>query len=176
MASIVRQVLSANGKGVGMTAPVDGYYSQPNPGANDAEYIRQMLINNAPKYGNDRDEVDNLVREVALIYCKEVQRYQNPRGGCFQPGLYPVSENVPMCQITGATADGRRAGEPLADGVSPYSGRDQAGPTAALNSVSKLDHHIASNGTLLNQKFHPSALAGQEGLNNLTALVRGFFD
>lgn len=156
--------------------------NQPTPFANrsaaagNGEYIRQLLLNGAPKYGNDIDEVDDLARETALIYCREVQKYKNPRNGQFQPGLYPVSANVPMGQITGATADGRKAGEPLADGVSPASGRDQAGPTAALNSVAKLDHSIASNGTLLNQKFHPSALSGQEGLNNLSALVRGFFD
>lgn len=156
--------------------------NQPAPSANrpaaagNGEYIRQLLLNGAPKYGNDIDEVDNLARETALIYCREVQKYKNPRNGQFQPGLYPVSANVPMGQITGATADGRKAGEPLADGVSPASGRDQAGPTAALNSVAKLDHSIASNGTLLNQKFHPSALSGQEGLSNLSALVRGFFD
>ncbi|NBJ68045.1 MULTISPECIES: glycyl radical protein [Clostridia] len=142
----------------------------------DGEYIRQLLINGAPKYGNDIDVVDQMVRKVALIYCKEVQKYLNPRGGTFQPGLYPVSANVSCGLETKASADGRFAGEPLADGVSPVSGSDQNGPTAALNSVAKLDHHIASNGTLLNQKFHPSALAGKEGLRNLSALVRSYFE
>ncbi|KEH89771.1 glycyl radical protein [Clostridium novyi] len=140
------------------------------------ESLRQMLINRAPKYGNDIDEVDNLAREAALIYCKEVEKYTNPRNGKFQPGLYPVSANVPMGAQTGATPDGRKAGEPLADGVSPVSGRDQNGPTAAVNSVAKLDHAIASNGTLFNQKFHPSALQGEAGLKNLSALVRTFFE
>lgn len=142
----------------------------------DGEYIRQLLINGAPKFGNDIDEVDYMVREVALTYCQEVQKYTNPRGGTFQPGLYPVSANVSLGAITGASADGRLAEEPLADGVSPTSGRDTNGPTAAMNSVSKLDHHIASNGTLLNQKFHPSAVSGEEGLRNLSALIRGYFD
>ncbi|WP_440897514.1 glycyl radical protein [Amphibacillus sp. Q70] len=144
--------------------------------AKDGENIRQLLINRVPKFGNDIDDIDYLVRDVALIYCEEVQRYRNPRGGTFQPGLYPVSANVSCGLDTKASADGRYAGTPLADGVSPTSGRDQNGPTAALNSVAKLDHHIASNGTLLNQKFHPSALAGEEGLSNLSALVRGYFD
>ena len=147
-----------------------------NNASTEGEYIRQMLINGAPKYGNDLDEADDIAREAALIYCTEVQRYKNPRGGCFQPGLYPVSANVPMGLVCGATPDGRLAGQPLAEGVSPISGYDKNGPTAALNSVAKLDHHIASNGTLLNQKFHPSALSGQEGLTNLAALVRGYFD
>ncbi len=142
----------------------------------DGEYLRQMLLNRAPKFGNDIDEVDDLARESAYIYCSEVEKYTNPRGGQFQPGLYPVSANVPMGADTGATPDGRKAGAPLADGVSPVSGRDQSGPTAAINSVAKLDHHIASNGTLFNQKFHPSALEGQSGLRNLSSLVRTYFD
>ncbi|MFI3618650.1 glycyl radical protein [Enterococcus avium] len=150
--------------------------SVPASGNKDGEYVRQLLINGAPKFGNDNDEVDEIVRDVALIYCEEVQKYTNPRGGTFQPGLYPVSANVSCGMETKASADGRYAGEPLADGVSPTSGRDQSGPTAALNSVAKLDHHIASNGTLLNQKFHPSALQGEEGLRNLSALVRGYFE
>ena len=145
-------------------------------GNGDGEYIRQLLLNGAPKFGNDIDEADEMVRKVALVYCQEVQKYKNPRGGTFQPGLYPVSANVPLGAGTAASADGRYAGEPLADGVSPTSGYDQNGPTAAMNSVSKLDHHIASNGTLLNQKFHPSALAGEEGLANLSSLVRSYFD
>nr|WP_295970815.1 glycyl radical protein [uncultured Bacillus sp.] len=142
----------------------------------DKEYIRQMLENGAPKFGNDMDEVDDLAREAALIYCSEVEKYRNPRKGSFQPGLYPVSANVAMGAQTGATPDGRKAGAALADGVSPVSGRDKKGPTAAANSIAKLDHHIASNGTLFNQKFHPSAIAGQTGLENLSALVRGYFD
>lgn len=140
------------------------------------ESIRQMLLNRAPKFGNDIDEVDDLAREAALIYCNEVEKYTNPRNGQFQPGLYPVSANVPMGSQTGATPDGRKAGEPLADGVSPVSGRDAMGPTAAANSVAKIDHCKASNGTLFNQKFHPSALEGQTGLQNLSSLVRTFFD
>ena len=130
----------------------------------------------APKFGNDLPEADEQARFAALVYCREVEKYSNPRGGKFQPGLYPVSANVPMGEGTGATPDGRRAGDPLADGVSPTSGCDVNGPTAAANSVAALDHAIASNGTLFNQKFHPSALSGRQGLEKLSALVRGFFD
>lgn len=170
VAQVVQQILAQTNKS-------ETYKAQTNNnGSTEGEYIRQMLINGAPKYGNDLDEADDIAREAALIYCTEVQRYKNPRGGCFQPGLYPVSANVPMGLVCGATPDGRLAGQPLAEGVSPISGYDKNGPTAALNSVAKLDHHIASNGTLLNQKFHPSALSGQEGLANLAALVRGYFD
>ena len=133
-------------------------------------------IDTVPKFGNDVAEADELARYAALTYCRAVEKYKNTRGGRFQPGLYPVSANVPMGGQTGATPDGRKNGEPLADGVSPVSGRDVNGPTAAANSVAALDHAIASNGTLFNQKFHPSALSGRAGLEKLAALVRGYFD
>lgn len=81
-----------------------------------------------------------------------------------------------MGRQTGATPDGRLARTPIADGVSPAQGRDANGPTAAALSVAKLDHFSASNGTLYNQKFHPSALEGRAGLETFTALIRGFFD
>jgi formate C-acetyltransferase len=139
------------------------------------EDIRQMLLNRAPKYGNDDDYADEIAVESANIYCREVNKYRNPRGGAFQPGLYPASANVPLGSIVAATPDGRFKGFPLADGVSPSGGLDVAGPTATVTSVSKLDHMTASNGTLLNQKFHPSAIGGEEGLNNLIAVTETYF-
>ena len=144
----------------------------------DKELCERLLamIEEVPKYGNDIEEVDMFAREVAYTYTKPLQNYRNPSGGIFQAGLYPVSANVPLGAQTGATPDGRLAHTPVADGVSPTAGRDINGPTATANSVSKLDHSIASNGTLLNQKFHPSALSGDEGLNNFVALIRSYFD
>jgi formate C-acetyltransferase len=115
-------------------------------------------------------------RDVANTYTKEVEKYKNPRGGIFQAGLYPVSANVPLGASTGATPDGRLAYTPLADGIGPASGRDIKGPTATANSVAKLEQGVASNGTLLNQKFHPSALAGMSGLTKFVALIRSYFD
>ena len=100
-----------------------------------------------PKFGNDDDEVDLFAREAAYTYTKPLLKYKNPRGGQFHAGLYPVSANVPLGAQTGATPDGRLAGVPVADGVSPTAGKDVNGPTAAANSVSELDHGIASNGT-----------------------------
>ena len=129
-----------------------------------------------PKFGNDIPEVDSFARDVAYTYTRPLLNYRNPRGGQYQAGLYPVSANVPLGAQTGATPDGRLAHTPVADGVSPAAGRDLKGPTAAANSVSKLDHYIASNGTLFNMKFHPSALAGAGGLESFVALVRGYFD
>ncbi len=134
------------------------------------------LIEAIPKFGNDVDEVDAFARDVAYTYTRPLQNFKNPRGGTFQAGLYPVSANVPLGAQTGATPDGRLAGKPVADGVSPSAGKDTHGPTAAANSVSRLDHYIASNGTLFNQKFHPSALAGRTGLENFVALIRSYFD
>lgn len=133
-------------------------------------------IDAVPKYGNDLEEVDLFAREVAYTYTKPVEKYKNPRGGMFQAGLYPVSANVPLGAQTGATPDGRLANTPVADGVGPMAGRDVNGPTATCNSVARLDHFIASNGTLFNQKFHPSALKGKSGLLNFTTLIRTFFD
>ncbi|WMJ88675.1 glycyl radical protein [Anaerocolumna sp. MB42-C2] len=134
------------------------------------------LIAEVPKYGNDVSEVDEFAREVAYTYTKPLETYRNPRGGQYQAGLYPVSANVPLGAQTGATPDGRLAYTPVADGVSPSSGKDIHGPTAAANSVAKLDHFIASNGTLFNQKFHPSALSGVKGLENFISLIRAYFD
>ncbi|MBR1867839.1 MAG: glycyl radical protein [Clostridia bacterium] len=138
----------------------------------------QMLkdIEEIPKFGNDVPEVDAFAREIAYIYTKQVEKFRNPRGGRYQAGLYPVSANVPLGAQTGATPDGRLAYTPVADGVSPAAGRDVKGPTASCNSVSSLDHFIASNGTLFNMKFHPTALAGKNGLENFVSLVQGYFD
>lgn len=141
----------------------------------DGERILK-LIEEVPKFGNDIPEVDAFAREAAYTYTKPVERYFNPRGGRFQAGLYPVSANVPLGAQTGATPDGRLAHTPVADGVSPTSGKDVNGPTAAANSVARLDHYIASNGTLFNQKFHPSALSGRKGLENFVGLIRSYFD
>ena len=138
--------------------------------------IKRLIDETCPKYGNDIYEVDMFAREVGNTYTKEVEKYKNPRGGIFQAGLYPVSANVPLGGQTGATPDGRLAFTPIADGIGPASGRDVKGPTATANSVAKLEQGVASNGTLLNQKFHPSALAGMSGLTKFVALIRSYFD
>lgn len=146
--------------------------------ADKKEFYNKMLndIEQLPKFGNDNLELDLFAREVAYTYTKPLETFDNPRGGKYQAGLYPVSANVPLGAQTGATPDGRLACKPVADGVSPAAGRDVNGPTAAANSVSRLDHYIASNGTLYNMKFHPSALAGRAGLESFVALIRSYFD
>ena len=148
------------------------------PGEQKTQRFKEIhdMIDEVPKFGNDIPEVDYFAREVAYTYSKPLQKYNNPRGGKFQAGLYPVSANVPLGGQTGATPDGRYAHTPVADGVSPSAGKDVKGPTAAATSVSRLDHFIVSNGTIFNQKFHPSALSGREGLEKFVALIRGYFD
>jgi len=154
---------------------VDAVVSQSQKGGGK---YRKLLdeIEALPKFGNDIPEVDAFAREMAYTYTKPVERFMNPRGGQYQAGLYPVSANVPLGAQTGATPDGRLAKTPVADGVSPAAGRDVHGPTAAANSVSKLDHYIASNGTLYNMKFHPSTLKGRSGLESFANLIRAYFD
>ncbi len=150
--------------------------SEGGSGNNKRAFEIKAMIDEIPKFGNDIEEVDSFARDVAYTYTKPVEKYTNPRGGRYQAGLYPVSANVPLGAQTGATPDGRYAKTPVADGVSPSAGKDVNGPTASANSVSKLDHFIASNGTLFNMKFHPTALAGREGLESFVSLVRGYFD
>lgn len=180
MTVTIAQELKAAGKAVGENE-VAAILKAVTEAAN-AEDVKKngdrllKLIDEVAKFGNDIPEVDAFAREAAYTYTKPLEQYKNPRGGTFQAGLYPVSANVPLGAQTGATPDGRLAKTPVADGVSPSAGKDINGPTAAANSVSKLDHGIASNGTLFNQKFHPSALSGREGLEKFVALIRTYFD
>lgn len=139
------------------------------------ERLRQTLINRYPKYGNDVDEVDLIGRRFLEHYGRAVARFGNVRGGMFQPGSYTVSAHVPLGAACGATPDGRRAHEQLADGgLSPMAGRDKCGPTASLLSVSKLNNRLDSNGSLLNVKFSPATLAGERGIEKLSAYLRAF--
>ncbi len=177
---IVRQIVSA-GQTVSEEKIAEIYKMVAASGGvseeKKAKYDKLLeMIDALPKFGNDNSEVDALAREVAYTYTKPLEQYKNPRGGSYQAGLYPVSANVPLGAQTGATPDGRFACTPVADGVSPCAGRDVNGPTAAANSVSKLDHFIASNGTLFNMKFHPSALKGRAGLESFVSLIRAYFD
>jgi formate C-acetyltransferase len=140
------------------------------------EQIRQMLLNWAPKYGNDDDSVDQIARQVLNEFVAEIERYTPARGGHYAPTTQSLTVNVPYGKNVGATPDGRRAGEPLADNSSPSAGTDTHGPTATVKSVAKLDHVVVSNGTILNLKFHPTALHGEGRLRKFGNLIRSFFD
>ena len=139
------------------------------------EVLRQRFINKYVKYGNDNDEVDKLGAELLTFYNEEVSTYDNVRGGKFQPGSYTVSAHIPLGEKVGATADGRKSGDQLADGgLSPMVGRDKLGPTASLLSVSKLENYQTTNGSLLNVKFSPSTLAGEDGIRKLMGYIKAF--
>lgn len=139
------------------------------------EVLRNKILAHVTHYGNDDPETDSIAAWAAGVYCQLTENSVGPRGK-YSPGLYPVSANLPMGLGVGASADGRKAGEPLADGISPVHGRDANGPTALLKSAAKIDHLINSNGTLLNLRFHPSALEGSVGEDALIAALKSYFD
>jgi len=139
------------------------------------ESLRQRLASEPPKYGNDDPAVDALAARWADRFGALVTRHRNVRGGTYQPGFYTVSAHMPMGANVGATPDGRRAGQPLADGgLSPVAGRDRKGPTAMVRSVSRIDLVQASNGTLLNMKFLPTVFEGPGARERFVSLLRGF--
>ena len=136
------------------------------------EAALQMLKKKASKYGNDDDQADLIARKIGQFFCMQVSGYRCPRGGQYRPGLFPVSSNVPLGRRVAALPGGHRSRQPLADGISPAPGCDVNGPTAVIKSVTKVDHVIVPNGTLLNLKFHPSALEDSKGVGNLISLIR----
>lgn len=145
------------------------------------ERIR-ALLENAPKYGNDDDYVDRLVVDAYNVYIDEMKKYHNTRygrgpiGGVYYAGTSSISANVPQGAGTLATPDGRRAGEPLAEGCSPSHNADKNGPTAVFKSVSKLPTEEITGGVLLNQKVTPQMLAREENRQKLIMLLRTFFN
>ena len=138
------------------------------------ERIRQLLLNRSPKYGNDDDRADAVMTQLFDAYYEAVDGRANTKGGSYHINLLPTTVHVYFGSVTGATSDGRRAGMPLSEGVSPVQGTDRRGPTAVIRSVAKMDH-LRTGGTLLNQKFAPQALADEGGLENLVHLVRTYF-
>jgi formate C-acetyltransferase len=138
------------------------------------EDLRQQILNEAPRYGNDNEYADQFARWASDIYGNAVNAATGPRGR-YAAGLYPVTAHVLFGMSTAASPDGRKAGEPLADGISPVQQMDKCGPTATLKSVSAIDQKKFSNGTLLNMRFHPTALRNETGKAKLIALIRTYF-
>ncbi len=139
-----------------------------------SERKRQFLLNRTPKYGNDDDAADDLTVRTFEAYFKAIDERPNARGGEYHINLLPTTCHIYFGSVTGATPDGRLAGKPLSEGVSPVQGADRHGPTAVVRSVAKMDQ-VRTGGTLLNQKFTPQVLASDEGLNGLVGLIRGYF-
>ena len=144
-------------------------------------HIRELL-QAAPKYGNDDDYVDRLVVDAYNVYIDEMKKYHNTRygrgpiGGVYYAGTSSISANVPQGAGTLATPDGRKAGEPLAEGCSPSHAADRNGPTAVFKSVSKLPTEEITGGVLLNQKVTPQMLEKEENCQKLMLLLRAFFN
>jgi len=138
------------------------------------ERLRQRLLNRTPRYGNDDDYADSVMRAVFEAYFKVIDGRPNTRGGAYHIDLLPTTCHVYFGSVTGATADGRKAWTPLSEGISPVQGADRRGPTAVIKSAAKMDH-VRTGGTLLNQKFTPSILRDEAGLDGLVGLIRGYF-
>ncbi|MBW2154388.1 MAG: glycyl radical protein [Deltaproteobacteria bacterium] len=140
------------------------------------EEVRQLLINRVPKYGNDDDETDMITRRAIAWFVEALKGFTPLKGGVFAPTLQTLTSNVPEGELIGATPDGRLAGQPTSDNVSPAAGTDRSGVTAAIKSVAKLEHEQHPNGTLFNLRVHPSVFEGTEGMGKFSALIRTFFD
>ncbi len=136
--------------------------------------LQQQLLNRSPKYGNDDDDADKIMRAVFETYFQAIDGRPNTRGGTYHIDLLPTTCHVYFGSVTGATADGRKAWAPLSEGISPVQGADRHGPTAVLKSIAKMDH-ARTGGTLLNQKFTPKVLQDDAGLEGLTHLIRAYF-
>jgi pyruvate formate-lyase/glycerol dehydratase family glycyl radical enzyme len=139
------------------------------------ELLRHDLVNKTPHYGNGDDSADSLALLTQMLFCGEVEKHRDIQGARYYVDLLPTTSHIALGKLTGATPDGRHAGDWLSEGISPVQGHDICGPTAAARSVSKLDH-ARCNGTLLNMKFNPECLKTPEDLEKLAALIRGYFD
>jgi len=138
------------------------------------EKVRAVLKNKAPRYGNDDDRADEIMRTVFEAYHKTVTGRPNTRGGQFRINMLPTTCHIYFGEVTGALPNGRLAGKPLSEGISPTQGADVHGPTAVLMSASKMDQ-LNTGGTLLNQKFTPGVVAGEKGLEGMACLVAAYF-
>jgi formate C-acetyltransferase len=138
------------------------------------ESLRKELVFDTPKYGNDDDYADDQAVRVFEIFYESVNGRPTPRGGTFRINMLPTTSHIYFGQVIGATPDGRKAHEPLSEGISPFQGADRQGPTAVLKSAAKIDH-IRTGGTLLNQKFSPSFFEDDESINKLSQLIRSYF-
>jgi formate C-acetyltransferase len=138
------------------------------------ERLRQMLLNKTPRYGNDDDYADGVMVDIFEAYFNAIDGRPNTRGGRYCINLLPTTVHVYFGSLVGATSDGRMAGMPLSEGISPVQGADRCGPTAVVKSAAKMDH-VRTGGTLLNQKFTPQLLKDDDDLDKLVHLIRTYF-
>jgi formate C-acetyltransferase len=140
----------------------------------DAEPLRQRLWNRTPRWGNDDARADRHMRRVFDLVLEAIDGLPNSRGGRYHVDMLPTTCHIYFGRMCGATPDGRHAGRPLSEGISPVQGADRQGPTAVINSCARMDHE-RTGGTLLNLKFLPAVLADDSGLDRLAQLVRTYF-
>ncbi|MGD8252164.1 MAG: pyruvate formate lyase family protein, partial [Desulfobacterales bacterium] len=138
------------------------------------ETLRRRFLDDTPRYGNDNDDADDLLAEIFELFHGAVDGRPNTKGGHHRINLLPTTSHVYFGSVLGATPDGRKSGTPLSEGISPVQGADRKGPTAVLKSAAKIDH-LRTGGTLLNQKFTPSILEDEAGIDRLASLVRSYF-
>jgi len=136
--------------------------------------MQDLLLNKSPKYGNDDDYSDNIMVNLFDAYYETINGRKNTKGGEYRINLLPTTVHVYFGSVVLATPDGRKANTPLSEGISPVQGADRNGPTAVIRSASKMDH-IRTGGTLLNMKFSPHVLEGEEGLQKFSQLLRSYF-
>ncbi|MBK9099809.1 MAG: glycyl radical protein [bacterium] len=136
--------------------------------------IRNLLLNETPKYGNDNDYADDILKQIFEIFFSAIDGRPNTKGGHFRINLLPTTSHIYFGSVTGATPDGRLAGLPVSEGISPVQGADVNGPTAVLKSAAKIDH-LRTGGTLLNQKFSPQIFDGEESIHKIVSLIRSYF-
>ncbi len=136
--------------------------------------LRNDLLNHAPKYGNDDDYADAQAIRIFDLFYEAVNGRPTVKGGHFRINLLPTTSHVYFGSVMGATMDGRKARKPLSEGISPFQGADRKGPSAVIRSAAKIDH-LKTGGTLLNQKFNPSLLEDEKGLNAMVQLIRTYF-
>ncbi|MBS6507812.1 MAG: glycyl radical protein [Paraclostridium bifermentans] len=142
---------------------------------NGYEAIYNMVVNKTPKYGNDDDYADDLMQDVFNSFYNEVTGRKSPMGAEYRINMLPTTCHVYFGEVMGASANGRLSQKPLSEGISPEKGGDTNGPTAVIKSCSKMDH-LKTGGTLLNQRFAPTVVQGEEGLENMSNLVRAYFN
>ena len=138
------------------------------------EDILNLVKNKTPKYGNDDDYADSVMQDVFNLYHDLITGRPTMRGGKYGVDMLPTTCHVYFGEVIGATANGRKANVPVSEGISPEKSADTNGPTAVIKSCSKMDH-LATAGTLLNQKFTPDVVAGEKGLENMSSLIRSYF-
>lgn len=138
------------------------------------EKQRDVLLNKTPKYGNDDDYTDRIMQGLFEAFYDAVNGRKNTKGGHYRINMLPTTVHIYFGSVIEATPDGRKAGVPLSEGISPVQGADRNGPTAVIKSASKMDH-VRTGGTLLNMKFSPQVLDGDDGITKLSHLVRSYF-